>query len=251
MRPYETMPAFHPKAIGAKIRAVMPALAIASTAIVGLASGAAFAADAQHPTVVELYQSQGCSSCPPAIHNINLIAGRPDILALTFAVTYWDQLGWKDTFAKPEFTERERDYARQGQGQVATPQTIVNGRAAANGGNGAELLAAIRRADRGTSGPVIVASAGTASIEQGTTARPATIWLVRYDARTLDVPIRAGENGGTTIAHRNVVRSLTAIGTWNGAPMDVAIRPSNDTNLRSAILVQSGKGGPILAASRI
>jgi hypothetical protein len=226
------------------------ALAIAGAVLIG-GSSRASAADARHPTVVELYQSQGCSSCPPAIRNINRIASRPDILALTFAVTYWDQLGWKDTFAKPEFTERERDYARSGQGQVATPQTIVNGRVATNGGNGAALIETIRQADRGTSGPEIATSAGKVSIGHGTTARPATIWLVRYDARTLDVPIRAGENGGKTIAHRNIVRSLTAIGSWSGAPMQVAVNRSDDPNLRSAIIVQSGKGGPILAAARL
>ena len=81
-------------------------------------------------TVVELYQSQGCSSCPPAIANINAIADRPDILALTFAVTYWDQLGWKDTFASPGFTARQYDYAHGlGHGGVYTPQVVINGRA--------------------------------------------------------------------------------------------------------------------------
>jgi hypothetical protein len=75
---------------------------IAAFIIAAAALGAPAAAnDAAHPTVVELYQSQGCSSCPPAIANINLLADRPDVLALTFAVTYWDQLGWKDTFARP------------------------------------------------------------------------------------------------------------------------------------------------------
>lgn len=235
----------------ARIGAAIAALTVMSAGLIGYAATPATAADAQHPTVVELYQSQGCSSCPPAVHNINLIAGRPDILALTFAVTYWDQLGWKDTFGRPEFTERERDYARNGQGQVATPQTVVNGRAVTNGGNGAALLDTIRRADRGTTGPAISASAGMVSIGRGTTAQPATIWLVRYDARTLNVPIRAGENDGTTIAHRNVVRSLAAIGRWNGAPVQVAVSPTNDVNLRSAILVQRGAGGPILAAARL
>jgi hypothetical protein len=67
----------------------------------------AFAADAQHPTVLELFQSQGCSSCPPANSNISALAQRPDILALSFAVTCWDGLGWKDSFAKPQFTQRQ------------------------------------------------------------------------------------------------------------------------------------------------
>ena len=114
-------------------------------AMIGAGVQPALATDAAHPTVVELFQSQGCSSCPPAIANINAIAARPDILALTFAVTYWDQLGWKDTFARPEFTGRQWDYAHAGgRSQVATPQTIVNGRLVTNGvmrGNSSQLFA--------------------------------------------------------------------------------------------------------------
>lgn len=217
-----------------------------------IASGApASANDAHHPTVVELFQSQGCSSCPPAIANINGIADRPEILALTFAVTYWDQLGWKDTFAKPAFTERERDYARTGISQFATPQTVINGRASVNGGNRAQLVAAIRAQDRGPAGPAIDAAGGTVTIGKAATAQPATIWLVRYDARALSVPVRAGENGGRTLVHRNVVRSLIAIGTWNGTSKTVVIPTNSDPNLRYAVLVQAGRGGRILAAARL
>jgi hypothetical protein len=223
----------------------LPALAL-------IGSGApAFANDANHPTVVELFQSQGCSSCPPAIANINGIADRPEILALTFAVTYWDRLGWKDSFAKPAFTERERDYARTGTSQFATPQTVINGRASVNGGDRAQLVAAIRAHDRGITGPAIDASGGKVTIGKAATAQSATIWLVRYDVRALSVPIRAGENGGRTLVHRNVVRSLTAIGTWNGGAGTVAIPANADHNLRSAVLVQAGPGGRIMAAARL
>ena len=88
--------------------------------------------------VVEEFQSQGCSSCPPATANVNALAARPEVLALSYAVTYWDQLGWKDTFAAPAFTQRQWDYAHYaGRGNVATPQVIVNGRSAIVGGDGA------------------------------------------------------------------------------------------------------------------
>lgn len=224
---------------------LLPALALIAIGAPALANGPT------HPTVVELFQSQGCSSCPPAIANINGIADRPEILALTFAVTYWDQLGWKDTFAKPEFTERERDYARAGISQFATPQTVINGRASVNGGDRAQLVAAIRAQDRGMAGPAIDASGSKVTIGQGVTAQPAKIWLVRYDARALSVPIRAGENGGRTLVHRNVVRSLIAIGTWNGPSKTVAIPANTDPNLRSAVLVQVDRGGRILAAARL
>jgi hypothetical protein len=228
----------------------MNAAIIAAACLLG-ATNPALANDTAHPTVVELYQSQGCSSCPPAIANINAIAARPDVLALTFAVTYWDQLGWKDTFARPEFTQRQWDFAHgQGRGTVATPQTIVNGRVVTNGSDRDQLLAAIRHADRGSAGPTISASAGKVTIGRGSADRAATIWLVRYDPRAIDVPIRAGENGGRTITHRNVVRSLTRIGKWTGRATTVST-PAAQPGLGSAILVQSGIGGPIIAAARV
>jgi len=226
--------------------------AIAAASAIGAAHGPALANDSAHPTVVELYQSQGCSSCPPAIANINLLAARPDVLALTFAVTYWDQLGWKDTFARPAFTQRQWDFARAaGRGNVATPQTVINGRAVTNGGDREQLIAAIRAADRGDTGPTITATPGKVRVAGATAKGPATIWLARYDARVLDVPIRAGENGGRTIAHRNVVRSLSALGQWTGRETIVAVPPEGNPNLRSAILVQSGTGGPIIAAAKL
>lgn len=209
-------------------------------------------ADAAHPAVVELYQSQGCSSCPPADANVNAIAGRADILALSFAVTYWDQLGWKDSFGKPAFTARQWDYAHAGgRAEVATPQVIINGRGAVVGSNAAQLAAAIRANARGADGPSIALAGATLVIGKAAAARPATVWLVRYDPRTLSVAIRAGENGGKTLPHRNIVRSLDALGSWTGAPMTFAVPTATDPNYRSAVLVQEGKGGRIVAASRI
>ena len=94
--------------------------AILAAAMLATATTPALANDQAHPTVVELYQSQGCSSCPPAIANVNVLADRPDVLPLIFAVTYWDQLGWKDTFARPEFTRRQYAFASAG-GRAASP----------------------------------------------------------------------------------------------------------------------------------
>ena len=94
---------------------ILTRAAILFSALFASAGSAAVAADATHPTVVEIFQSQGCSSCPPANANLNAIAGRPDILALSFAVTYWDRLGWKDIFAHPVFTERQWEYSRAGE----------------------------------------------------------------------------------------------------------------------------------------
>lgn len=212
----------------------------------------AIAGDAAHPTVVELFQSQGCSSCPPAIANINALAGRRDILPLTFAVTYWDALGWKDTFARPEFTSRQWDYAHASQrSNVATPQTIVNGRAVTNGGDRGSLIRTIRAADRGLTGPSITLRNGKVEIRGNGNGRNSTVWIVGYDPRAIAVPIRAGENGGRTLVHRNVVKSLKAAATWRGASLVLPADVAGRSGLRYAVLVQQGKGGPIIAASRI
>ena len=236
----------------------MRSIAALLTPLAAMACGSAAApvasskapADAAHPTVVELYQSQGCSSCPPAIANVNALADRPDVLPLMFAVTYWDQLGWKDTFASPAYTARQWDYARaQGRAQVATPQVIVDGRAAVLGGDKAGLLRAIAANARGTGGPAIGRANDKVTVGPGL-GRSATVWLVQYDPRALSVPIRAGENGGRTLVHRNIVRSLTAIGMWSGAKADFAV-PAGNPAYKAAILVQRGKGGPIIAAARI
>jgi hypothetical protein len=220
--------------------------AIAAT----LLATAAHAADAQHPTVVELFQSQGCSSCPPANANVNALAARPDILALSFAVTYWDGLGWKDVFAKPQYTDRQWAYARAfGNAQVWTPQVVVNGRATVVGSKLAPLQALITGNDRGTAGPALSISGSKVSVS-GSTAKPADIWLVRYDPRSVEVAIKAGENGGRTLPHRNIVRELVNIGRWTGGTASFAVPAARIPGLATATFVQSGPGGVIVAAAR-
>jgi hypothetical protein len=223
--------------------------------LIGLAllAAPAIAADPAHPTVVELYQSQGCSSCPPADLVVNAVADRPDVLALSFAVTYWDQLGWKDTFGSPAFTGRQWDYAKAGgRGNVATPQVIVNGRGVVTGNRRTDVDTAIARYDRGTAGPAIESDGRRAMIAAGAVGRtgPATLWLVRFDPRTIAVPIRAGENGGRTIPHRNIVRQLVPLGKWTGARAGYTI-PAGPPGLATALVLQAGTGGPIVAARRL
>lgn len=204
--------------------------------------------DAKHPVVVELYQSQGCSSCPPAIKVVNKLADRADVIPLTFSVTYWDNLGWKDTFASPAYTARQWDYAHHaGRAQVATPQVIVNGRDAVLGSREGELNQAIAR-NVNTAGPEISVAGNKVTVGAG--KGNATVWLVRYDPRTLDVAIGAGENGGRTLAHRNIVRQLNSIGDWHGTTASFTL-PAAPAGLSTAVLVQDGKGGPIIAARKI
>ena len=223
---------------------------LAAAAATSLFTPAAHAADAAHPIVIELFQSQGCSSCPPANANMNILAQRPDVLALSFAVTYWDGLGWKDIFAKPQFTERQWDYARAfGHAQVWTPQVIINGRADITGTQTAPLAALISANDRGNAGPV-VAITGTSVAISGTTNRPVDVWLVRYEPRAIAVAVKAGENGGKTLPHRNIVRELVKVGRWSGGNASFTLPAAKLPGLATAAFVQAGTGGPIIAAAR-
>lgn len=241
------------------IKFILPALLAAGVAVVAqsaqhrapVSSSARPAATASHhaPVLVELYQSQGCSSCPPANANLNAIADRADVVALSFGVTYWDQLGWKDSFASPQYTARQWDYARfNHRGNVATPQMWINGRETIVGGNGGQLAAVIRRAN--DTGPTISVAADR--VEIGAAAAPRAkvdVWLARYDPRTIEVAIRAGENGGRTLPHKNIVKSLVKIGRWTGQAVHFAL-PKATGGLASAVFLQAGTGGPVLAAAK-
>jgi hypothetical protein len=205
----------------------------------------------QRPVVLELFQSQGCSSCPPANANLNAIADRPDVLALSFGVTYWDQLGWKDTFAKTAYTDRQKAYARGLGAQLGTPQMVVEGREDLIGTNARELEAVLRRA-RPAMDATVALSRGRVEIGAGQAPKAgADVWLVRYDPRVQQVAIQRGENNGKTLPHRDVVRELTRLGGWNGAPVGFSTLPPADPALRTAVLVQARNGGPILAAVRL
>ncbi|USI73491.1 DUF1223 domain-containing protein [Sphingomonas morindae] len=234
------------------LRRSVPAFLLGATAMAtaSLHGTASLAAPAKPPVVVELFQSQGCSDCPPAQENLNRLADRPDVLALSFGVSYWDYLGWKDSFASPQFTQRQRDYSAANNGAgVATPQYWINGRQTVLGANPARVAQLI--AQGGPRGPSILLADDRVQIGQGAAPKGgADILLVRYDPRTIAVPIRAGENGGRTVAHRDIVRELVRIGRWNGGPQAVRLPASRVPGLRTAILVQAGKGGPIIAAAK-
>lgn len=236
-----------------------PSAALRATAF-GLGTVAALAlfmsappAIAGQPVVVELFTSQGCSSCPPANQNLAQLADRTDVLALSFGVTYWDDLGWKDTFASPQFTARQWDYAHSlHHSQVWTPQVVVDGRADTIGQKSAQIETLIRAAKvRQGAGPRIEVGSDRVSIAAASPPHAkAQVWLVRYDPRVVQVPIRRGENGGKTLPHRNVVHALVNLGAWSGSAASFAIKPSADPNLRTAVLVQDGPGGAILSAAK-
>lgn len=199
--------------------------------------------------VVELFQSQGCSSCPPANRNVMDLSTRPDILALSWQVTYWDYLGWKDVFAKPAFTERQHAYAAAlGHDRVWTPQVVINGRGDVIGGSRGQLDDALRRFARADNGVTVQLAANRVALS-GPAKVNASVYAVRYDPRTIEVPIKAGENGGKTLPHRNIVRQLLPLGSYAGGAMAWPLPPAPDKAWRTAILVQAGPAGAIIAAA--
>ncbi len=204
---------------------------------------------AEPSVVVELFESQGCSSCPPANANVNALSARSDVLTLIYGVTYWDQLGWRDTFARPEFTQRQRDYARGlGNDNIYTPQVVLNGRTDLVGNDRSQLDVAIRRAAALSTLSVrgVVDGDRVTLSALGARRLNADVWLVRYDPRTRNVAIRAGENDGRTLPHTHVVRELRRLGGWEGSAQVYRLPLANEAGLRSAVLVQLRGGGPII-----
>ena len=226
-------------------------LSIILSAIALAAAAPAMAAPPASPVVVELFQSQGCSSCPPANANINAIADQPGVLALSFGVTYWDDLGWKDTFATRAGTDRQWDYARGSlhNSNVATPQVVINGRTETVGVDRNDLNRRIAQAVLPAGAPSLSLAGSMLSVSAAAAPRAASdVWLVRYDPRTVQVAIRRGENGGRTLPHRNVVRELTRLGAWAGPAVRFDLPKTSNPAFATAILVQEAHGGPILAA---
>ena len=229
-------------------------IGLAVTLALSSAAGGALAQPSASVQVVELYTSQGCSSCPPANAAVAAISARPEILALSFGVTYWDDLGWKDTFAQKRFTDRQWDYAKGlRHDNVATPQVVVNGRLDTVGQSVGEIDMALRRAPLAAGGPTLSLQNGTVAIAGAAPKHAADVWLVRYDPNVVQVPVKRGENTGKTLPHKNVVRELTRLGDWTGGAKSFAVPsapPGLPSGLKTAILVQSGPGGPILAAAK-
>jgi hypothetical protein len=224
---------------------------VAALAMLACAPRFALAADAAHPTVVELFQSQGCSSCPPAEANVAAISDRPDVLALAFEVDYWDRLGWKDTFSRAAWTARQYAYAKaMGRDGVYTPQVVVNGRVEGDGLEPGALTELMSRGDRG-GGPSIGFSGGAVTIGAGAApAGGADVWLARYIPRTVEVAIPRGENAGHTLPYKDVVREMVLLGKWRGEAATFPAPGGGDPSLAEAAILQATGAGPILAAAK-
>jgi len=220
-------------------------------------------AEPEKKAVVELFTSQGCSSCPPADKLLGKLARRSDIIALTFPVDYWDYLGWKDTLASPAYGARQRAYAKaRRDGEVYTPQVVIDGVTHAVGSRPSEIKQAIKRSRRKlknarvplkmrTEGDTLIITAGAAP--QGARVKPATIWLALVK-KSETVKIKRGENRGRTITYYQVVRDMTPIGHWTGKRVTIRL-PKHHLQNRDAdgctVLLQQDTAGPVLAAAEM
>jgi hypothetical protein len=199
------------------------------------------------PTVVELFTSQGCSSCPPAeVFLTELAHQRHDVLPLAFHVTYWDRLGWKDPYSLEAATARQRQYATHLKDDgIYTPEMVVDGTIGFVGSNRSEGLTAIAAAVRKPV-PVSVSRQGDALvITVGAGAGTAQVLLVGFDPMH-ETSIGRGENRGRTVTESNIVRSLTPICAWNGSPVTLHQPPPAGQSF--AVLLQSDDGRIIGAA---
>jgi len=221
----------------------------------GEASGKG-AATSGEPVLLELFTSQGCSSCPPADRLAETLAERPDLVVIARPVTYWDRLGWKDTLAKEDNTQLQQAYARKGlagSNGVYTPQLVVNGTFGTVGSRKAEIAAGIRQ-HGGKGGAAIrvrdLGAKGYGVGLGGVSASPAELVLVAV-TRKVDVGIMRGENGGAKVAYTNVLLAERKLADWNGGEASQVIAPAA-LNVkgadRYALVLRAPGGGKVLAA---
>ncbi|MEL6167750.1 MAG: DUF1223 domain-containing protein [Pseudomonadota bacterium] len=217
-------------------------------------AGLTSAARAGDAVVVELFTSQGCSSCPPADKLLGELAQRDDVIALALHVDYWDYIGWKDTFADPAYTQRQRGYAAAaGHRRIYTPQMVIGGVDHVIGYRPMDVADTIQR-HRSTNPVVDVRASidgGTVTIladasQEGT--GPYLVQLVSFTAaQTVDV--RRGENAGRALTYHNIVSGWTEVGQWNGSGRFTARAPV-ESGQSYAVLVQSVDHGAIAGAVR-
>jgi hypothetical protein len=201
------------------------------------------------PVLVELFTSQGCSSCPPADALLGELAKRPGVVALAWHVDYWDGLGWKDKFSSADATHRQYDYARRlGLDSVYTPQLVIDGSAETVGSDAGAADAAIKAAaSRPVEGPSLAFAAdqdGTGRIELGEGPKlPASVWLIGYD-RAQTTPVGRGENAGRSLTEYQIVRRATRLGSWNGSAAALSL-PAKEGEAE-LVVVEPDAPGPML-----
>ncbi|WP_212525817.1 DUF1223 domain-containing protein [Actibacterium sp. MT2.3-13A] len=221
--------------------------------ILSLWMAAAAAWAGERPVVIELYTSQGCSSCPPADAFLAELAQRDDVIALALHVDYWDYIGWKDIFANPGFTARQKAYARAaGARTVYTPQMVIGGVDHVVGLQPmqvADLIAAHRAAPSPVELGVERREGGFVVRARSAKPGPMRVQLVRYLPEKT-VQIKRGENSGRTLRYSNIVTEWRALADWDGtAPLELAVQAGGEQP--AVVLVQRHGPGRILAAARL
>jgi hypothetical protein len=205
-------------------------------------------ADASRPVVVELFTSEGCSSCPPADRLLTELARRPGVLALGFHVTYWNSLGWRDPWSLDAATSRQQDYAAILHAEdIYTPQLVVDGRQALVGSDAQGADGAIRRARPAQAVALTLASdPGGIAITTGAGAGEGALLLIGYDPAHITA-IGRGENAGRTLAEADIVRSVTPAAAWRGTASRVLLpRPAGE---RLAAILQAPDGRILAVAT--
>ena len=222
---------------------------------------AAWTTTGKAPVVVELFTSQGCSSCPPADAFMEDLRQQANVLGLTLNVDYWDYLGWRDTLGSPEYSQRQRTYASmRGDGKVYTPQMVINGRRHVVGSRRSDVLNAINEEMARATGqavPVSIARSGSdvvvdiAAATANSEAHEATVWMVMVkDA--MPIQIARGENSGREITYFNVARKFMPAGAWHGKALRLEY-PEKELMAAGVsgccVLLQVDGNGPIIGAA--
>ncbi|MCF6216123.1 MAG: DUF1223 domain-containing protein [Emcibacter sp.] len=237
---------------------------VLAAAICFLAARPALAMDVtKTPIVVELFTSQGCSSCPPADEILAELSQQKNILALSYSVDYWNYLGWKDTLAQPDCSLRQKKYNKSlGLGGVYTPQMIIQGRRDVIGSRAdlvAKFIDQAKITVQATSAPEIkfVRRGDMMFLNISASAlqndAPATIWVIGYDFKKI-VPIKKGELAGQVRTYHNVVQSIKRLGSWMGEETKLSLSQEDLGSGKYdayAVLLQAPQTGPIITAAKL
>lgn len=238
-----------------KLNRLLGGLALLAVSL-GLAGVANASSAASKLTVVELFTSQGCNSCPPADLFLGELAKRDGILVLSWNVEYWDYLGWKDTLARPGNSDRQRAYNRHlGRPGVYTPEMVIQGMYQVPGSDRAavEDKIATAQSKEGHHLDITVDKAPetltvrVAANHEVAPEIPCDISLVKYE-KAHTVPVHKGENRGEKLTYTNVVTGVERLGVWQGGVVELQIDKASLSREGNAILIQEGAGGPVLAA---
>jgi hypothetical protein len=226
------------------------------------ALGGAEAGPVKQPVLVELFTSQGCSSCPPADQILGDLQKRDDVVALSFSIDYWDYIGWRDTLARRENTLRQQAYEKSlPSRRVYTPQLVIDGVKDVVGNQRKDVVDAVERQVKDTQGKKVAITLSQAGdevrVHVGALAgvhRSATIWLA-HTASSRTVNIASGENNGRSITYHNVVRGFAAVGKWSGEAVTLELPAQGvqgETTDGVAVWVQTAAGnGPVLGVAQL